>query len=102
MLPAHPTHDQVPPVPQFETQINVVLVPWLITGTEGEITGAPAAGAPPAIATLSACVAVLFAASFTCTVNDAVPELVGVPLMAPVDAVSARPGGNVPELISQL
>src|SRR5215472_6981834 len=97
MLPAQPTHDQVPPVPQFETQINVVLVPWLITGTEGEI-----AGAPPAIATLSACVAVLFAASFTCTVNDAVPELVGVPLMAPVDAVSARPGGNVPELISQL
>jgi hypothetical protein len=52
-------------------------------------------------ATLKAFVPVLFAASFTCTVNDAVPAVVGVPLTCPV-ALSANPAGKAPALIDQL
>ena len=39
MLPAHPAQDQVPAVPQFETQLNVTCDPWLTTATEGESAG---------------------------------------------------------------
>ena len=51
---------------------------------------------------LNALVAVLVAASVTCTENDAVPEVVGVPEITPVDATRARPAGRVPELTVQL
>lgn len=42
--------------------------------------------------------AVALAASFACTVNDAVPEVVGVPLITP-DEESVRPKAIVPEVI---
>jgi hypothetical protein len=51
---------------------------------------------------LKAFVPVLFAASVTCTVNDAVPEAVGVPEITPVDAARLNPAGNVPALRLQL
>jgi hypothetical protein len=55
-----------------------------------------------ATAMLSAFVPVLFAASVTCTVNDAVPAVVGIPEIAPVDATSVKPAGRVPALIVQV
>ena len=39
------------------------------------------------------------AESTTFTVNDHVPRLVGVPEMTPVDGLTIRPGGNLPEAI---
>ena len=51
---------------------------------------------------LKAFVPVLFAASFTCTVNDTVPVVVGVPEITPVDATRLNPVGNEPELIDQV
>jgi hypothetical protein len=51
---------------------------------------------------LNAFVPVLFAESVTCTVNDAVPEAVGVPEISPVDATRVRPAGSVPDLTVQL
>ena len=51
---------------------------------------------------LNAFVPVLFAASVTCTVNDAVPAVVGVPEITPVDATRLNPAGNVPALTLQL
>jgi hypothetical protein len=51
---------------------------------------------------LKAFVPVLFAASVTCTVNDAVPAAVGVPEITPVDAAKLNPAGNVPALTLQL
>ena len=50
---------------------------------------------------LNAFVPVLFAASVTCTVNDAVPAVVGVPLICPVE-LSVSPAGKEPALIDQL
>jgi hypothetical protein len=54
------------------------------------------------MAILKACVPVLFAASFTCAVNDAVPAAAGVPEIAPDDADSVRPTGKAPELMLQV
>jgi len=51
---------------------------------------------------LNALVAVLLAASFTCTVNEAVPAVVGVPEMTPVDAVKLSPAGSAPALMLQV
>ena len=50
---------------------------------------------------LNAFVPVLFAASFTCTVNEEVPAVVGVPLICPVE-LSVSPAGKAPPLIDQL
>jgi hypothetical protein len=58
--------------------------------------------AAAATAILSAFVPVLFAASFTCTVNDTVPAVVGVPEIAPVDATRLNPVGSVPAVTLQL
>ena len=58
--------------------------------------------AAAAIVTLSAFEPVLLFASLTCAVNDAVPEVVGVPEMVPVVEFSASPVGNAPEMIDQL
>jgi hypothetical protein len=51
---------------------------------------------------LNTFVPVLFATSVTCTVNDTVPAVVGVPEIAPVDATKLSPAGKVPELIDQV
>jgi hypothetical protein len=47
-------------------------------------------------------VAVLLAASLTCTVNDAVAAVVGMPEITPVDATRLSPAGNEPELIDHV
>ena len=47
---------------------------------------------------LSDFVAVLLLASVTFTVNDEVPDAVGVPEIAPVEAFSDRPAGSEPLL----
>jgi len=51
---------------------------------------------------LNAFVAVLFSESLTCTVNEAVPAVVGVPEMTPVDAARLSPAGKAPALTLQL
>ena len=38
-------------------------------------------------------------ASITCAVKLYVPEVVGVPLIPPVDVFSARPGGRLPAVM---
>jgi hypothetical protein len=53
-----------------------------------------------AIAMLRGCVAVLLAASVTFTVNDEVPEAVGVPEIAP-EEVKLKPAGSEPLLMLQ-
>jgi hypothetical protein len=47
-------------------------------------------------------VAVLLAASLTCTVNDAVAAVVGMPEITPVDATRLSPAGRLPALTLQL
>src|SRR4051812_35153393 len=42
---------------------------------------------------------VLFKASCTWTVKVAIPDVVGVPVIAPVDVPSARPPGKAPPII---
>jgi hypothetical protein len=49
-----------------------------------------------------AAVAVCAVASVTCTVNDTVPAVVGVPEITPVDAARFNPAGKEPELIDQV
>ena len=56
----------------------------------------------PLIVMLSALVAVLLFASFTCTVILLVPVAVGVPVMAPVLAFNDNPAGNVPTVIDHV
>jgi hypothetical protein len=55
-----------------------------------------------ATAMLKALVPVLFAASVTWTVNEAVPAVVGVPEITPVEATRLNPAGNVPALKLQV
>jgi len=55
-----------------------------------------------ATAMLNAFVPVLFAASVTCTVNDTVPAVIGVPEITPVEAARVSPAGRVPALTVQL
>src|SRR5215510_1830977 len=50
---------------------------------------------------LSGAVAVAEAASVTFTVKLEEPTVVGVPVIAPVEAVRARPGGNAPATMDQ-
>lgn len=50
------------------------------------------------IVMLKDCVPVLLFASFTCTVKDEVPEVVGVPAISPVDAVKLNPAGSEPDV----
>ena len=44
-------------------------------------------------------VAVLLFASFTCTVNEAVPDVVGVPEITPVEEARLNPAGNAPDVM---
>jgi hypothetical protein len=53
---------------------------------------------------LSACVAVWLvgsAESFTCTVNENVPAVVGIPVILPLAGFSTKPGGRAPEITLQ-
>jgi len=47
-------------------------------------------------------VAVLLLASFTCTVNEAVPDVVGVPEITPVEEARLNPAGNEPDVMDQV
>ena len=58
--------------------------------------------AAAATAMLNAFVAVLFAASVTCTVNDTVPAVVGVPEITPSMRPKLNPAGKAPALIDQV
>src|SRR5262245_48476329 len=54
----------------------------------------------PAATTIdNGCTAVFDAPSVTCTTNEDVPAVVGVPLMTPVAPFSARPADSVPDAI---
>lgn len=55
-------------------------------------------GVAAATAMLSDFVAVLLFASVTLTVNEDVPDAVGVPEIAPVEAFSVSPAGSEPLL----
>ena len=55
-----------------------------------------------AIEMLSDCVMVLFAASLTCTVNEELPDAVGVPESTPVDAARLKPAGSAPTVTLQV
>lgn len=46
-------------------------------------------------------VAMLFAASLTCTVHEKLPDIVGVPEIIPID-VKLNPDGSVPDTTLQL
>jgi hypothetical protein len=48
------------------------------------------------------CVAVRNPLSVTCTVMLDVPGVVGMPLIAPVDAFNDKPAGNVPTVTAQV
>ena len=56
------------------------------------------AGVAAATAILSDFVAVLLLASVTLTVNGDVPDAVGVPEIAPIEAFSVSPAGSEPLL----
>jgi hypothetical protein len=75
-------------------------VPAVPPGRDAVVTVGGCAAAATVI--LKAFVPVLFAASFTCTVNDPVPAAVGVPEIMPVEATRLNPAGNVPTLTLQL
>jgi hypothetical protein len=75
-------------------------VPVVAVGSDVVVTEGDCAAAPTV--TLNTFVPVLFAASVTCTVNDTVPAVAGVPEIAPVDAAKLNPAGSVPAITLQL
>jgi hypothetical protein len=87
-------------VPPLACSVVEYAVPAVPPGSDVVVTVGGCGTA--ATAMLSAFVPVLFAASVTCTVNDAVPAVVGIPEIAPVDATSVKPAGRVPALIVQV
>ena len=87
-------------VPPLACSVAEYAVPAVPPGKDVVVTVGGCAAA--ATAMLSAFVPVLFAASFTCTVNDAVPAVVGVPEITPVAATRLNPAGSVPALTLQL
>ena len=87
-------------VPPLACSVVEYAVPVVPPGSDVVVTNGGWAVAATTI--LSAFVAGLFAASFTCTVNDAVPNVVGVPLICPVELFSVRPAGKEPEVIVQV
>ena len=87
-------------VPPLACSVVEYVVPTVAPGSDVVVTVGDCGAAATAI--LNTLVAVLFAASFTCTVNDTVPDVVGVPEITPVDATRLNPGGNEPELIDQV
>ena len=87
-------------VPPLACSVVEYAVPAVPPGKDVVVTVGGCAAAATAI--LKAFVPVLFAASFTCTVNDTVPAVVGVPEITPVDATRLNPAGNVPAFTLQL
>jgi hypothetical protein len=87
-------------VPPLACNVVEYAAPVVPPGSDVVMTEGDCAAAPTAM--LKAFVPVLLAASVTCTVNDAVPEVVGVPEITPVDATRVRPAGSVPALTIQL
>ena len=87
-------------VPPLACSVVEYAVPAVPPGSDVVVTVGGCAAAATAI--LNAFVPVLFAASFTCTVNDTVPAVVGVPEITPVDATRLNPAGSVPALTLQL
>ena len=87
-------------VPPLACSVVEYAVPTVPLGNDVVVTVGGCAAA--ATAMLKAFVPVLFAASVTCTVNDTVPVVVGVPEITPVDATRLNPAGNEPELIDQV
>jgi hypothetical protein len=87
-------------VPPFACSVVEYAVPAVPPGSDVVVTVGGCAAA--ATVMLNAFVPVLFAASVTCTVNDAVPAAVGVPEITPVDATRLNPAGNVPALTLQV
>src|SRR5205085_262509 len=86
----------LPPAPPVAARICWYAVPTVPPGRLAVET-VSAAGA---IAMLRDFVAVAFAASFTCTVNVAVPDAVGLPEMVP-SVARESPAGNAPVVIVQ-
>ena len=84
----------VPPLACTVVEYAVPLVP---PGSDVVVTK----GGCAVVATkmLNVLVAVLFAASFTCTVNETVPAVVGVPEITPVGAAKLSPAGRAPVLM---
>jgi hypothetical protein len=87
-------------VPPLACSTVEYVVPVVPPGSDVVVTKGGCAAVATAI--LSVFVAALFAASFTCTVNDAVPNAVGVPLICPVELFSVRPTGKEPAVIAQV
>ena len=87
-------------VPPLACSVVEYAVPAVPPGSDVVVIVGGCAAA--ATAMLNAFVAVLFAASVTCTVNDTVPAVVGVPEITPVDEARLNPAGKAPALIDQL
>ena len=87
-------------VPPLASRVVEYAVPVVPPGSDVVVTVGGCAAAATAI--LNAFVPALFAASLTCTVNDTVPGVVGVPEITPVDATRLNPVGSVPALTLQL
>ena len=87
-------------VPPLACSVVEYAVPVVPPGSDTVVTVGGWAAAATAI--LNAFVPVPFAASFTCTVNDTVPAVVGVPEITPVDAARLKPAGSDPALTLQL
>lgn len=77
---------------------NVALYALLTVPVASEEVETDGGCAAAVTAMLSAFVAVMLFASFTCTVKEAVPAAVGVPEMAPA-LESVNPAGNAPVVI---
>src|SRR4029077_703859 len=87
-------------VPPLACSVVEYAVPAVPPGNDVVVTVGGCAVAATAI--LKAFVPVLFAASVTCIVHDAVPAVVGVPEITPVDATRLNPAGSVPALTLQV
>ena len=95
--------------PEVIAQVYGVVPPLACSAVEYAVPVVPPGsdvvmtiGGGAATVMLKVLVPVLLAASFTCTVNDTVPAVVGVPEITPVDATKFNPAGNVPALTLQL
>ena len=87
----------VPPLAASVAEYAALTVP-----ADNDVVVTVGGCAAAAIEMLSACVPVLCFASFTCTVNDELPEAVGVPEMVPDDAARLKPAGRAPAVMLQV
>ena len=83
-------------VPPLACSVVEYAVPAVPPGRDVVVTNGGCAIVATTI--LNAFVPVLFAASVACTLNDAVPAVVGVPVICPVELFSERPAGKEPEV----